>query len=415
MADQPQRRGFFGRLRAGLARSTERLTGGITSIFSAKRRLDDEALEELEEVLIMADLGPATAAKLTANLAREKFDKEVTDEEVREAFALDIAGMLEPVAVPLVIDPARKPHVVLVTGVNGVGKTTTIGKLAQQFRAEGKSVFMAAGDTFRAAAVEQLQIWADRTSAQFVSGKHGADAAGLAFGALEQAKAAGADVLLIDTAGRLHNKDNLMAELQKIARVIKKLDPEAPHDTVLILDATTGQNAHAQVETFQQMVNISGLIVTKLDGTARGGVLVSLAQKFGLPVHAIGVGESADDMRPFLPEDFARSLMGLNRDEPAAAFEPVAPIPIAEPVQETAEPEPQAQTLDSDQPAAPAEPEAAAPETLKPEPAPAEPEPSPEPESEPEAAAEPEPVADPEPAAETQPDKRKRRLFGLRW
>ncbi len=421
MADDGKRRGFFGRLRAGLARSTERLTSGITGVFSSRRRLDDDALEELEEVLIMADLGPATAAKLTANLAREKFNKEVTDQEVREAFALDIAEMLAPVAVPLVIDPAHKPHVVLVAGVNGVGKTTTIGKLAQQFRAEGKSVFMAAGDTFRAAAVEQLQIWADRTGAQFVSGKHGADAAGLAFGALEQAKAAGADVLLIDTAGRLHNKDNLMAELQKIARVIKKLDPEAPHNTVLILDATTGQNAHAQVETFQQMVNISGLIVTKLDGTARGGVLVSLAQKFGLPVHAIGVGESADDMRPFLPEDFARSLMGLNRDEPAPAFEPVRAIPIAEPANAA---EPHAPEPDSETPEVLAKPEAdvaveapeaAEPEALILEPNSAEPEPSPEPESEPEAAAEPEPVADPEPAAETQPDKRKRRLFGLRW
>ncbi len=324
MADEQKRRGFFGRLRAGLSRSTERLTSSITGVFATRRRLDDEALEELEDVLIMADLGPATAAKLTANLAREKFDKEVTDREVREAFAEDIAAMLEPVAHPLELNAANKPHVILVVGVNGTGKTTTIGKLAQQFRAEGKSVMMAAGDTFRAAAVEQLQIWSERTGSQFVSGKHGADAAGLAFGALEQARKSSADVLLIDTAGRLHNKDNLMAELQKIARVIKKLDPQAPHDTVLILDATTGQNAHAQVETFREMVNITGLIVTKLDGTARGGVLVALAEKFGLPVHAIGVGETADDMRPFAPEDFARSLMGLNADEKAEPMEPVA-------------------------------------------------------------------------------------------
>ena len=315
MADDTERRGFFGRLRAGLSRSTEKLTESITSVFSTKRKLDDDALEELEDVLIMADLGPATAAKLTANLAKAKFDTEVTDEEVREAFAEDIAAMLEPVAHPLLPDAARKPHVILVVGVNGVGKTTTIGKLAQQYRAEGKSVFMAAGDTFRAAAVEQLQIWSERTGSQFVSGANGADAAGLAFGALEQAQESGADVLLIDTAGRLHNKDNLMAELQKIARVIKKVDPEAPHDTVLILDATTGQNAHAQVETFRDMVDISGLIVTKLDGSARGGVLVALAERFKLPVHAIGVGESADDMRPFDPEDFARSLMGLNGEE----------------------------------------------------------------------------------------------------
>ena len=406
MADEPKRPGFFGRLRAGLSRSTERLTGGITGVFSTKRRLDDEALEELEEVLIMADLGPATAAKLTANLAREKFDKEVTDLEVREAFALDIAKMLEPVAHPLTIDPTRKPHVVLVAGVNGVGKTTTIGKLAQQFRAEGKSVFMAAGDTFRAAAVEQLQIWADRTGAQFVSGNHGADAAGLAFGALEQAKSAGADVLLIDTAGRLHNKDNLMQELQKIARVIKKLDPEAPHDTVLILDATTGQNAHAQVETFQTMANISGLIVTKLDGTARGGVLVSLAEKFGLPVHAIGVGESAEDMRPFLPEDYARSLMGLNRDEAAPMIEPVAEIP--EPViAPELEPEPVAERIEPEPEPVLSEPEEAEPhlEVLEQEPE----------LLEDELETQPDPADEDEATAEEQPTKPKRRLFGLRW
>lgn len=444
MADEPKRRGFFGRLRAGLARSTERLTGGISGIFSARRRLDDEALEELEEVLIMADLGPATAAKLTANLAREKFDKEVTDQEVREALAEDIAQMLEPVALPLAINPAHKPHVVLVTGVNGVGKTTTIGKLAQQFRADGKRVVMAAGDTFRAAAVEQLQIWADRTGAQFVSGKHGADAAGLAFGALEQAKAQNADVLLIDTAGRLHNKDNLMQELQKIARVIKKLDPEAPHDTVLILDATTGQNAHSQVETFQTMVNVSGLIVTKLDGTARGGVLVALADKFGLPVHAIGVGESAEDMRPFRPEDYARSLMGLNRDEAAPLMEPVAEIaePVAAPELEPEAPEifdlepepavPAPEPLTSGcEPQLPAAAECADPETpgqeaeaARPAPEPVVPEPVvPEPESldlEPEpAAVEPKPTAEPEPEQEgdagEKATKRKRRLFGLRW
>ncbi len=438
MADQPQRRGFFGRLRAGLSRSTERLTSGITGVFSARRRLDDEALKELEDVLIMADLGPATAAKLTANLAKEKFDKEVTDQEVREAFAEDIAAMLEPVAHPLTLDPARKPHVVLVVGVNGVGKTTTIGKLAQQFRAEGKSVFMAAGDTFRAAAVEQLQVWAARTGAQFVSGKHGVDAAGLAFGALEQAKAAGANVLLIDTAGRLHNKDNLMAELQKIARVIKKVDGEAPHDTVLILDATTGQNAHAQVETFRDMVDITGLIMTKLDGTARGGVLVALAERFKLPVHAIGVGESAADMRPFLPEDFARSLMGLNGDEVA---EPVTLAIDEEPaeeadipaIEETVEAAPAALELE---PTPEPEPELADEEPLL-----LEPEPNAEAEPEPDVTAEePEEVMlesapsenEDEEAAGTDPDdeiseeaaeetasddqpKRKRRLFGLRW
>lgn len=393
MSDEPKRRGFFGRLRAGLSRSTERLTGGITSVFTIKRRLDDDVLEELEDVLIMADLGPATAAKLTANLAKSKFNKEVSDEEVREAFAEDIASMLEPVAHPLIINPARKPHVVLVVGVNGVGKTTTIGKLAQQFRAEGKSVIMAAGDTFRAAAVEQLQVWAERTGAEFVSGKPDSDAAGLAFGALEKAQAEGIDVLLIDTAGRLHNKDNLMAELQKIARVIKKVDPEAPHDTVLVLDATTGQNAHAQVETFQSMAQITGLIVTKLDGTARGGVLVALAEKFGLPVHAIGVGETADDMRPFHPEDFARSLMGLNGDEAADETEPTAVAPE--------EFKPELVEL--------------APELLDPEPIEALPEPEPEtlPELE-EATTEAEP-SEPEASDDASEPKRKRGLFGLRW
>jgi len=338
MAEEPKRGSFFSRLRAGLARSAERLTESITGVFSDSRRLDDDALQELEDALIMADFGPGIAAKLTANLASEQFDRQITDREVRQALAADIARLLEPVAVPLVPDPARKPHVVLVVGVNGVGKTTTVGKLAQQFREQGKSVVMAAGDTFRAAAVEQLQVWSERTGAGFVSTKSGGDAAGLAFGALEQAREQAADVLLIDTAGRLHNKDNLMAELQKIARVVKKVDADAPHDIVLILDATTGQNAHAQVETFQKMVNVTGLMVTKLDGTARGGVLVSLAEKFGLPVHAIGVGESAADMRPFLPEDFARSLMGLDRDgeEPKSMPQPEATAPetIAE------EPEP---------------------------------------------------------------------------
>ena len=407
MADEPKRRGFFGRLKAGLTRSAERLTGGITGVFAVKRRLDDEALEELEDVLIMADLGPSTAAKLTANLARAKFDREVTDEEVRQHFASDIGKMLEPVAHPLDINRGHKPHVVLVVGVNGVGKTTTIGKLAQQYRAEGKSVVMAAGDTFRAAAVEQLQIWADRTGAHFVSGKHGADAAGLAYGALEQARERDADVLLIDTAGRLHNKDNLMAELQKIARVIKKLDPEAPHDIVLILDATTGQNAHAQVETFQTMVNVTGLIVTKLDGTARGGVLVALAEKFGLPVHAIGVGETAADMRPFAPDDFARSLMGLVRDAEVAPFDDAQPTGADIPEEAEVEPEPALPEPALPDPAVPeaeAEPEQPGPDAGEPVAAEAD-EPAPEPTEQPA-----DPPTDP-PGADT--PKRKRRLFGL--
>jgi len=302
--------GWLSRLKAGLSRSSSRLGEGITGIFT-KRRLDEAALEELEELLIAADLGVAPAAKLTAQLARTRFGKDVSPEEIRAALAEEAAKLLEPVAKPLQPEPARRPHVVLVVGVNGTGKTTTIGKLAKLYREQGLSVMLAAGDTFRAAAIEQLQIWGERTGCPVVAGKQGADAAGLAFDALQQAKAAGADLLLIDTAGRLHNKENLMAELQKILRVIRKLDPEAPHDVILTLDATTGQNALQQVATFKELVNLTGLVVTKLDGSARGGVLVALAEKFALPVHAIGVGEGADDLRPFEARDFARSLMGL--------------------------------------------------------------------------------------------------------
>jgi fused signal recognition particle receptor len=303
-------RGWLARLKAGLSRSSGKLGDGISGIFT-KRKLDDDALEELEELLISADLGVATAAKLAAGLARERFDKDVSPEEVRGALAADVAGILEPVAQPLVVDPAHRPHVVLVVGVNGSGKTTTIGKIAKSESDQGCKVMLAAGDTFRAAAIDQLKIWGERTSCEVVAKAPGADASGLAYEALERARSEGVDLLLIDTAGRLHNKADLMAELQKIIRVLKKLDPEAPHDCLLVLDATTGQNAHAQVETFKQLVQVTGLIVTKLDGSARGGVLVALAERFGLPVHAIGVGESAEDLRPFAARDFARSLMGL--------------------------------------------------------------------------------------------------------
>lgn len=302
--------GWFSKLRAGLARSSSRLGEGITGIFT-KRKLDDEALEELEELLIAADLGVGPAAKLTAQLAKTRFGTDVTPEEIRGALAEEAAKLLEPVARPLEPDRTKRPHVVLVVGVNGTGKTTTIGKLAKYYREQGLRVVLAAGDTFRAAAIEQLQIWGERTGCDVVAGKQGGDAAGLAFDALQQARADDADLLLIDTAGRLHNKENLMAELQKIIRVIRKLDPEAPHDVLLTLDATTGQNALQQVETFKNLVNVSGLVVTKLDGSARGGVLVALAEKFGLPVHAVGVGEGADDLRPFEARAFARGLMGL--------------------------------------------------------------------------------------------------------
>jgi fused signal recognition particle receptor len=304
------KRGWLRRLRDGLTRTSAKLTEGITAIFT-KRKLDQAALDELEDLLIAADLGPATAAGLVAELKRTRFDQEVTPEEVRGALAQSIATLLEPVAKPLVLDPALKPSVVLVVGVNGTGKTTTIGKLAQHFRAAGKTVTLVAGDTFRAAAIEQLKIWGDRVGAPVVARETGADAAGLAFDALSQARAAGSDLLLIDTAGRLHNKADLMAELQKIIRVLRKVDPAVPHHVLLVLDATTGQNAHAQVDIFRQMTAVSGLVVTKLDGTARGGVLVALAERFHLPIHAIGVGETADDLRPFAASAFARSLMGL--------------------------------------------------------------------------------------------------------
>ncbi|WGF86965.1 signal recognition particle-docking protein FtsY [Marinivivus vitaminiproducens] len=306
------KQGWFARLRQGLSRTSSNLTTSITGIFT-KRKLDDETLEELEDALIMADLGVDTAREAVADLRRTRFGKEVTDEEIRSDLASRIARILEPVAVPLPVDPANRPHVVLVAGVNGTGKTTTIGKLATQLRAEGKRVMLAAGDTFRAAAIEQLEVWGQRTGAPVVSRPTGADAAGLAFDALERARAENVDVLLIDTAGRLHNKANLMDELAKVVRVIRKLDASAPHSCVLVLDATTGQNAHAQVETFKTMVPVTGLIVTKLDGTAKGGVVVALARRFGLPVHALGVGESAEDLRPFEAAGFARALLGLDR------------------------------------------------------------------------------------------------------
>ena len=304
------KRGWLARLRDGLGRSSAKLATGIAGIFT-KRRLDEAALRELEELLIAGDLGPATAAKLTAGLAKTRFDQEITPEEVRNLLAQEIAAILQPVARPLTLDPAKKPHVILVVGVNGTGKTTTIGKLAQRFREEGRKVMLAAGDTFRAAAIEQLKIWGERAGATVVARETGSDAAGLAYDALARAQAEGMDVLLIDTAGRLHNKADLMAGLQKIIRVIRKLDPTAPQDCLLVLDATTGQNAHQQVEIFRQMTEVTGLVVTKLDGTARGGVVVALAERFKLPVHAIGVGEAADDLKPFEAESFARSLMGL--------------------------------------------------------------------------------------------------------
>ncbi|HFD15411.1 MAG TPA: signal recognition particle-docking protein FtsY [Rhodospirillales bacterium] len=305
--------GWLQRLKRGLARSSNSLKERIGGVLR-RRRLDAEALEELEEALIMADLGVETAGELIAELSRGRFGREVTDREIREALAAAVARILEPVAKPLPERTEARPQVILVAGVNGVGKTTTIGKLARQMRARGRRVMLAACDTFRAAAVEQLVVWGERTGAPVVTGRPGADAAGLAYEALERARREGFDVLLIDTAGRLHNKQALMDELAKIVRVLRKLDPQAPHDVLLVLDATTGQNAHAQVETFRAMVDVTGLIVTKLDGTAKGGVVVALARRFGLPVHAIGVGETAEDLQPFAPEAFARALLGLEEE-----------------------------------------------------------------------------------------------------
>jgi fused signal recognition particle receptor len=303
--------GFFSRLKEGLSRSTQKLSGGITAIVR-KRRLDDEALEELEELLISADLGTEAAGRVIQEFRRTRFGKEVSEEEIKISLADEIAAILRPVAQPLTLDPARKPHVILVVGVNGTGKTTTIGKMAQQYREQGLRAIMVAGDTFRAAAVEQLQVWGERTSCPVIAGPPDADAAGLAFDALKRAQAEGADVLLIDTAGRLHNKSVLMDELTKIIRVMRKQDPTAPHSVLLVLDATTGQNAVQQVKVFKEMVAVTGLIVTKLDGSARGGIVVALAEQFGLPVHAVGVGEKASDLRPFDADDFARGLVGAD-------------------------------------------------------------------------------------------------------
>ena len=307
--------GWLGRLRKGLTQTSNALSDGLISVFSSPR-IDQKTIENLEDLLITADIGPTTSARLAATLSNQKFEKngdpETTAKQATEALADEITNILEPVAKPLVIDTAARPHVLLIVGVNGTGKTTTIGKLAHYFVDEGHSVMLAAADTFRAAAVEQLRVWSERAGALFFNDPGTRDPAAVAFGALEAAKKEGVDILIIDTAGRLHNKSDQMAELEKITRVIKKLDDTAPHSTVLVLDATTGQNAHIQAETFRDITKVDGLIVTKLDGTARGGVLVALADRLALPIHAIGVGEGLEDLRPFAARDFARSLLGLD-------------------------------------------------------------------------------------------------------
>lgn len=310
VAEAPEK-GWLDKLSEGLSKSTGKLTQGLVDIFT-KSKLDAASLENLEDVLIMADLGPRTAAKIVAAFGEHKFEDGIAEDKVREALAEEIEKLLAPVALPIDIKkPDAGPFVILVTGVNGVGKTTTIGKLGKWIGGQGHKVMLAAADTFRAAAVEQIQIWGQRLGVPVVSKDVGADAAAVAFEAYERAKREGVDVLIIDTAGRLHNKSGLMDELGKIVRVLGKHDAAAPHATLLVLDATTGQNAFAQVEGFTEVAKLTGLVVTKLDGSAKGGVVVGLADKFGLPIHAVGVGEGLNDLQPFAARDFARSLVGL--------------------------------------------------------------------------------------------------------
>lgn len=301
---------WFERLRRGLARSSSSLSDSIGGIFT-KRKLDDDTLQDLEDVLIQADLGLETAMRVTDALASGRYGKDVPGEEVRAIMSAEIEKVLAPVAKPLELDLSHKPHVILVVGVNGTGKTTTIGKLAAKLTAGGLKVMLAAGDTFRAAAIEQLHIWGERTGSPVVSSKLGADAAGLAYDAWEKAKEAGSDVLIIDTAGRLQNKAELMDELAKIVRVLGKHDPEAPHTVLQTLDATTGQNALNQVEIFKNVAGVNGLVMTKLDGTARGGILVAISARHKLPIYFIGVGEGIDDLEPFAAKDFARAIAGV--------------------------------------------------------------------------------------------------------
>jgi len=310
MNDQPEeKQSWWQRLSGGLKRTSASIGGAVADLV-VKRKLDQEMLDEIEEVLIRADLGLDTAVKIAAAVGEGRYDKSITSDEVKAVVAAEVEKVLVPVAKPLNVD-AEKPFVVLVVGVNGSGKTTTIGKLAAKLHAEGRSVMLAAGDTFRAAAIDQLNIWGGRSGATVIARAPGSDAAGLAFDALTQARVEEVDVLLVDTAGRLQNKAVLMDELEKIVRVMKKVDPAVPHAVLLVLDATVGQNALSQVEVFRDIAGVTGLVMTKLDGTARGGILVAIAAKFGLPVHFIGVGESIDDLAPFSARDFARAVAGV--------------------------------------------------------------------------------------------------------
>jgi fused signal recognition particle receptor len=310
MNEAGQKHGWWQRLSAGLRRTSSSLGGAISDLVS-KRKLDAATIEALEEVLIRADLGVATAGRIAAAVSTGRYDAAITADDVKGILAAEVERVLAPLAKPLAIE-AAKPFVILVAGVNGSGKTTTIGKLAARYRGEGRTVMLAAGDTFRAAAIDQLKIWGERTGSEVVAREPGADAAGLAFDAVSAAKEASADVLLIDTAGRLQNKAALMGELEKVVRVLKKVEQNAPHAVLLVLDAGVGQNALSQVEEFSRTAGVTGLVMTKLDGTARGGILVAIAERFALPVHFIGIGEGIDDLAPFAARDFARAIAGLD-------------------------------------------------------------------------------------------------------
>ena len=317
-APEQPKRSWFAELRKGLARSSSALSDNLASALT-KRKLDEETLDELEEVLIKADLGVAMAGRIREIVAKGRFERGLSPDAVRAVLAAEVARVLEPLAQPFVPDQAARPHVVLVVGVNGTGKTTTIGKLAHHLKAQGRSVMLAAGDTFRAAAIDQLKVWGGRVGAEVVAKDVGADPAGVAYEALARARAEGTDVLLIDTAGRLQNKSDLMAELAKTVRVLKKLDETAPHSVILVLDATTGQNALNQVQIFKEIAGVTSLVVTKLDGTARGGILVAIAERFKLPINASGIGEGIDDLEPFDAHDFARAIAGVESENEAAA------------------------------------------------------------------------------------------------
>ena len=312
--EKPAKKSWFGRLKEGLGKSANKITSGLAEAIG-KPKLDASDLDEIEDALIMADLGVAAAGRLTEGLKKRSFPDGVTKDSLAQALAEEVAEILTPVAKPLELNPAHKPHVILMVGVNGSGKTTTAGKLAEQWQSEGKKVMMAAADTFRAAAVEQLKIWGERTGTTVISGEQGSDAAAVAYQAYEKAIAEEADVLIIDTAGRLQAKAELMDELAKICRVVGKKDEAAPHDRVIVLDGTVGQNASSQVSAFKETADLTGMIVTKLDGSARGGVVVALAESFGLPIHAVGVGEGKDDLRAFDAHDFGRALAGIGGDE----------------------------------------------------------------------------------------------------